>query len=160
MHASPLTHTDQGVSSTFPELRIAFRRFGVQLAYLFGSQAAGRTHAESDVDVAVLFAEDLAQSERETEQLALIGECMRVWSTDDVDLVVLNDAPPLLAYEVLRGGKMLYAASEDTRIEFQVRTVLRYEDTRPLRRILAQAMRERLEEGRFGKRVPLAAGTP
>ena len=36
----------------------------VRLAYLFGSQAQGRAHALSDVDVAVLLAEHLSPLEQ------------------------------------------------------------------------------------------------
>jgi predicted nucleotidyltransferase len=142
-----------------PELQALFARRPVRLAYLFGSQTTGRTHSESDVDIAVLLDAALTLDERYAERLALIGDLMRVFATDDVDLVILNEAPPLLAFEVLRGGVLLYCPDDSERVEFQVRTLLEYEATEPLRRLLAEAMERRIREGSFGKPVRLRRGT-
>ena len=128
-----------------------FQQHPVRLAYLFGSQAARRTHPSSDVDVAVLLDESLTSDERFAERLRLLGDLSRIFGTDNVDLVVLNEAPPLLAYETLRHGVLLYCADAQTRIEFQVRTRRAYEDTMPLRRVLSEAMVARLKAGTFGK---------
>jgi predicted nucleotidyltransferase len=136
-----------------PALGRLFSERGARLAYLFGSQAIGQTHDESDVDVAVLPREGLTQDEQWTERLELIGALSSVFQTDHVDLVLLDGAPPLLAYEVLRTGVLLHCPDEATRIEFQVRTLREYEDTAPLRRLLAEAMRERLRNGAWGKPV-------
>ncbi|MBI3328803.1 MAG: DUF86 domain-containing protein, partial [Nitrospinae bacterium] len=86
-------------------------------------------------------------------RLTLIGELSRIFRTDNVDVVILNEAPPLLAYEVLRGGVLLHCADEHTRVEFQLRTLHRYEDTKPLRGLLAEALAERIRAGTFGKPV-------
>jgi hypothetical protein len=134
-------------------LQCLFQQHPVRLAYLFGSQATQCTHPSSDVDVAVLLDESLTPDERFTEQLRLLGDLSRRFSTDHVDLVMLNEAPPLLAYETLRHGVLLYCADALTRIEFQVRTLRAYEDTIPLRRILSEAMGARLKAGTFGKPV-------
>ncbi len=136
-----------------PRLQHLFLQHRLPLAYLFGSQAAGLTHAESDVDVAVLLNESLTADERFAARLTLIGELSRIFRTDNVDVVILNDAPPLLAYEVLRGGVLLYSADERVRVEFQVHTLRSYEDTEPLRCILAEALADRIKAGTFGKPV-------
>src|SRR5215471_9426053 len=134
-------------------LQCLFQQHPVRLAYLFGSQATRRTHPGSDVDVAVLLDESLTPDEHFAERLKLLGDLSRIFGTDDVDLVTLNEAPPLLAYETLRHGILLYCADAQTRIEFQVRTLRAYEDTIPLRRILSEAMAARLKAGTFGKPV-------
>jgi predicted nucleotidyltransferase len=125
----------------------------VLLAYLFGSQTTGQTHAASDIDVAVLLATSLTADERFAIRLTLIGALSCHLGTDNVDVVILNEASPLLAYAVLRNGVLLYCSDEDTRVEFQVRTLRTYEDTAPLRRLLAEAMAERIRTGTFGKPV-------
>jgi hypothetical protein len=71
----------------------------------------------------------LTPDERFAERLRLLGDLARIFGTDHVDLVVLNEASPLLAYETLRHGVLLYCADAQTRIEFQVRTLRAYEDT-------------------------------
>src|SRR5438477_3718627 len=87
-----------------------FHKHPVLLAYLFGSQVTERTHEESDVDVAVLLKESLTADQRLQERLALLNDLCSVFNNDNVDLVILNDATPLLAYEALRGGKLLFCA--------------------------------------------------
>jgi predicted nucleotidyltransferase len=136
-----------------PQLVSLFHQHPVSLAYLFGSQVTGQTHAESDVDVAVLLDAALTAETCFAARLALIGALSQLFGTDDVDVVVLNEAAPLLAYTVLRHGVLLYCANEDARVEFQVHTLRLYEDTVPLRQLLAEAMAERLKAGTFGKPV-------
>ena len=65
-----------------------------------------------------------------------------------VDLVVLNDAPPLLAHEVVATGTCLVCRDEDERARFVARTVFRYVDTAHLRRIQRTYLRERTEARR------------
>ena len=79
---------------------------------------------------------------------------MDAFEKDDVDAVVLNEAPPLLAFEVLDRGRILYDPDDRRRVEFQVKTLREYRDTAPLRRMLAEALARRLREGTFGKPVP------
>jgi len=145
--------TTDPIDSLSPELEGLFRERPVRLAYLFGSMATGRTHAGSDVDIAVLLDESLTADARFAERLELIGRLSRIFRTDGVDVAVLNDAGPVLAYEVLRSGILLFSVDEETRVEFQVRALRVYEDTRPLREVLARAMAARLEAGTFGKPV-------
>jgi predicted nucleotidyltransferase len=136
-----------------PQLVHFFHQRPVLLAYLFGSQTTGRTHAESDIDVAVLLNASLTAEERFAERLTLIGALSRLLSTDNVDVVILNEAPPLLAFEALRNGVLLYCSNENARVEFQVCTLRTYEDTAPLRQVLLEAMAERIKTGTFGKPV-------
>ncbi len=138
-----------------PQLHALFARHPVRLAYIFGSQVSGRAHTESDVDVAVLLDPALTSDERFAHRLELIGELGQLFRTDHVDLVVLNEAPPLLAYEVLQGGSLLYCPDDAERVEFQVRTLREYEDTEPLRRFLSETLEQRIREGSFGKPLPV-----
>lgn len=134
-----------------PCLERLFAARPVRVAYLFGSQVTGRTHEESDVDVAVLLDASLTPDERFRQRLDLVGELAELFGTDNVDVVILNEAPPLLAFEVLRGGVLLFERDRRERIEFQVRTMKEYEDTEPLRRILWEATERRIRAGTFGK---------
>jgi predicted nucleotidyltransferase len=115
----------------------------VLVAYLFGSRARGTARPGSDVDVAVLLAEDADAHGRQLELMATLGQ--------GVDVVVLNQAPVALAYRVLRDGVLLVRRDERARVEHWARTVDRYLDSAPLRRALERGLRHRLEEGRFGR---------
>ena len=126
----------------------------VLVAYLFGSRARGTDRRGSDVDVAVLLREDddaRADAEALDRRLALIADLSAATGTDGVDVVVLNEAPVALAYRVLRDGRLLVSRDDRARIEHWVRTVDRYIDMAPFRRVQEEGLRHRLREGRFGR---------
>jgi predicted nucleotidyltransferase len=79
-------------------------------AYLFGSHARGDAAAHSDIDVAVFI--DRVRA-REPASFGCAAELtsilMSALGTNDIDVVVLNDAPPLLYHRVLRDGVRLVA---------------------------------------------------
>lgn len=76
-------------------------------AYLFGSQARGDAGALSDIDVAVFIDEDLIGPGPYGYDAELITDLMTELGTNDIDVVLLNRAPPLLYHRVLRDGKLL-----------------------------------------------------
>ena len=81
----------------------------VLAAYLFGSHAAGRPHRESDVDVAVLLSRSLDAPARFAVRVRLASELPSLLGGRDVDVVVLNDAPPPLRapHRAGRSGALL-----------------------------------------------------
>jgi predicted nucleotidyltransferase len=112
-----------------------FERFGVVLAYLYGSQARGDAGPLSDVDVAVLFGPNVPESERFNRLLHLIGELGSVFHRDDVYVVDLAEASPLLRHRVYYHGRLLYRADDAERVRFETTALRDYVDTEPLRRI-------------------------
>lgn len=124
---------------------------GAELVYLFGSQAGGKPWAESDVDLAVLLGSEMAKEQHGQLRVQLISELMSVFQSNAVDVVILNDAPPLLTYEgVIRSGRLLFEKDKLARIQFEVRAFQEYMDTAPLRnvqnRYLKHAIRSRAAE--------------
>lgn len=73
-------------------------------AYLFGSHATGKAQAHSDVDIAVYVDETriVASSYGYAADLGTV--LIAALGRNDVDVVVLNHAPPLLYHRVLRDG--------------------------------------------------------
>ena len=113
---------------------------GVGLAYLFGSVAAGTARPSSDLDVAVLLTPGTGQAVVDR----LIDALERA-SGRTVDLVDLLLAPPLLAHEVVKQGKLIFSRDEAERVEFETRAVARYLDTAHLREVQHEYLRERVE---------------
>jgi predicted nucleotidyltransferase len=117
------------------------------LAYLFGSHARGQAWAHSDVDVAVLLVGRPDDDQCLDMRLELIGGLMEVLDTDEVDVLILNQAPPALGYAVLRDGVLLFCRDPQARIEHRVRTVNEYLDFRPILKRHERALLERARRG-------------
>jgi len=114
----------------------------VVAAILFGSAARGDAGPQSDIDVGVLLTREAAHRGINLSQL--IADIMGVLKRDDVDVVVLNDASPLLLHRVVRDGHVVYAADHGALAEFTIRAIQQYEDTRPLRNLQRQRLQQRL----------------
>jgi len=89
----------------------------VKLAYLFGSVAEGKEGKLSDVDLAVFLDESLSKKEILNLQLKVISELTSILKTDKVDLTVMNNAPLLLKYNIIKHGKIL---KQDIEIKIRV----------------------------------------
>ena len=106
---------------------------GIVSAYLFGSEAEGRAHRESDVDVGVLLAADRFPTEKERFEvrLRLAGDCSEALRGREVDLNVLNDVPPLLARHIVLRGKRIFCADPIADQRFVRKTILLAADLEP-----------------------------
>jgi len=81
----------------------------VRLAILFGSRATGRTHARSDIDLAVEFA-DLEPGDPAYNEtfFALSAALSDVLGTDDIDLIDIRSLSQSLARSVFDDGILLF----------------------------------------------------
>lgn len=120
--------------------------------YLFGSYAEGRQTPVSDIDLAILLDRSFPPVRYFEKKLELLAITTSVLKTDEVDLVIVNEAPPALAYRVLSTGRLLLEKKDrkGQRVNFQVRTYDRYFDFKPVEKILHEGLIRRIKEGRFG----------
>lgn len=114
-------------------------------AYIFGSFATGKTTDLSDIDIAVLL-QDKGSLEL---QLELIGDILEALRTEDFDLVILNNCPPYMQYEVVSSGKIIYEKDREARCEFQVRALQRYFDVKHIYDEYNYYLKKRIKEGRM-----------
>lgn len=108
---------------------------GVVSAYLFGSVATGRAHRESDVDVGVLLSRDVhpQPGDRFEARLRLVGS-LRATVGREVDVVILNDAPPTLARHVMTTGRRVALLDGEADHAFLRTTLSRAADIEPFLR--------------------------
>ncbi len=119
----------------------------VVVAYLFGSYARDQAGPLSDVDIAVLVDEGVAEADYLDERLRLMGAVTDALEFDDVDVVVLNQAPLALAYRVLRDGVVLACRDRDRRVQYTARIVSLYLDFKPVIERFERAIIERARRG-------------
>lgn len=129
-----------------PEAVKVYAENGVLAAYLYGSAAHGGMHAQSDVDVAVVFDQSVPRDQRFRRRLHLIGEVLGLLGIDEADVVPLNDAPLLLVFHVLRDPILLYSADDYARGEFELGALGKYYDFAPILDSYVGAMRARVKE--------------
>ena len=78
-------------------------------AYLFGSRASGRAQVHSDTDIAVFVDERGLRRQDYGYAAQLTAYLMAALGSNEIDVVVLNRAPPLLYHRVLRDGRRILA---------------------------------------------------
>lgn len=126
-------------------LRGALDRPEVVAAWIFGSQAAGRTGPLSDIDIAVWLRQP------EDDGLDVRAAATHALATEQVDLVPLDRAPVALRYSALSRRIMIVDRDPDERIRRETRTVLDYFDQEPLRHAEWDGLRQRLAKDTFGR---------
>ena len=125
-------------------------RDDVIAAYVFGSYASKRFTAESDIDIAALLYESVNSKNYGKIRQDILGGIAALILTDRIDLVILNIAPPLLCHEVIKKGALLYSRDEKKRIEFTVKSTMRYLDTTYLRSVQDKILHDKIRSGNFG----------
>lgn len=108
------------------------QKYPIQQAYLFGSHAHGKATPLSDVDIAVQYSPDC---DHEKTENALFAELSQLLHSDNIDLVNLDEATPLLAHRAVLLGKPLISTDPHTTALFQTKILHTYEDTRHLREL-------------------------
>lgn len=106
--------------------------------YGFGSHARGEAGPGSDLDLAVLMDEDVDLM----EELRLRGDLVERMRRDDIDLVILNHASPLLRYEVISAGQRLFSRDDERVDAFEHRAAMHCFDTAYLRATQQRLIRE------------------
>ena len=98
--------------------------------YSFGSLATGDLKPLSDLDFGILISSKLGKKERFDKHLDLIGKFNEVLRTDEVDLVMMNDAPMRFSHNIIKSGKLLYCSNKTELSDFIEKTIKLYLDFR------------------------------
>ncbi|MDP3296208.1 MAG: nucleotidyltransferase domain-containing protein [Thermodesulfovibrionia bacterium] len=120
------------------EVRSFCRENNIELLIVFGSQASGKIHPSSDIDVAVKFRQGA-----EISKLKLIYKLNDLFSGRNIDLVILRtETDPLLLFEIFLNGRLLYEKYPDLFDKERLRAWKLYIDTEKLRLMQRKYLKE------------------
>jgi hypothetical protein len=118
-------------ASSIPEIR---------LAVLFGSTARGTATRRSDVDLGISVEPDTsAVRRRATVELERAAG-------RSLDIVFLEDAPPLLRFEISKDGVLLFQNEDHLWTDFKARAMVEWWDWKPFAKRIEEAAIRRLRE--------------
>ncbi|HSF18734.1 MAG TPA: nucleotidyltransferase domain-containing protein [Vicinamibacteria bacterium] len=112
----------------------------VELAVLFGSRARANARSVSDVDLGVRLSDGSIEQRRMVE--LVLGRAVGC----RVDVVDLDQSPPLLRFEIAREGKVLVERHAHAWADFRARAMLDWWDWAPIARRIHAAAVARLRD--------------
>lgn len=115
----------------------------VAYALVFGSRSRGSARPDSDLDLAVGLSGPMG-----VRELGDLISRLESASGNTVDLVLLDEVPPALAYRVFRDGTVVLDRDHGALVRRKARAILEYLDFKPIedlctRGVLAAASRGR-----------------
>lgn len=121
---------------------------GIHAAYVHGSTARGTRHDESDVDIGVLVDHEAYpdRGRRSELRVRLASDLVAALGINEVDVVVLNDAPPGLAARIVLDGTLLTMGDAALVHAFTRDVQLRRADLAPFLRRTTRLKREALAQ--------------
>jgi len=124
----------QDIKLRLSKLKSLFEKENILLCYIFGSSAR---RAGEDIDLALL-----------PQKASIVGlrkKICEILSTERVDLVNLRNASPLLRFEIISKGVLLYKRDDEIENNFELTTLREYKDTAYLRNKQVKILRERIK---------------
>ena len=114
-------------------------RSNVAGVYLFGSVLGKTFNRDSDIDIGILYRADSIPNWEETNQDRFsLMDLLKI----EVDLVILNNATPILCYQVLKLGQCILNLESHEVNQFFVRTINDYFDLKETRRPIEQKLNQ------------------
>ena len=126
-----------------PRLVNVFSQYpDIQAVYVFGSSATGKTHADSDLDLAVVPRNAQAQNRK----LDILTDLARQ-GFDHVDLIFLDIDDIVLKYEAIKHNQVIYQTEDFDRGTFYSKVVRQYLDFLPYLKVQREAYKRRIISG-------------
>ena len=144
---------------TLEELKVLSAKLPEKIPYLkmlvlFGSRARGDTHAKSDWDFAALYDQKIREESCKNsgfgwfEVPGIIEEVFSI-NSDNIDVVDLNRASPLIAHFVARDGKLIYEKEPGEFDKFKQQALMSDMEIQDLEHNLRQNINKFLKEWGF-----------
>ena len=114
----------------------------IQAVYLFGSSATGKTHRESDLDLAVVPRSHLVRGQK----LNILTDLARL-GFDNIDLIFLDVDDIVLRYEAVKHNQLIYQSEDFDRGTLYSTVVRQYLDFLPFLKVQRDAYKRRILNG-------------
>ncbi len=92
-------------------------------AYIFGSYVQGKIRPDSDIDIAIYLEKRLDEGTCLEIKMDITQACKR-----EIVLIILNDATPLLKYEININNILLFTWDKAVETNYKVKTLFEYYD--------------------------------
>lgn len=122
---------------------------GVIAAYIFGSFAEEKANRFSDIDIAVLLGNELKESSYTDLRLNLMADLASALEKE-TDVVILNQAPPFLKYQIFKYGKIIFERDIRKSRSFKAKSILEYFAFKPIKDFIEGAEIKRLKKAPHG----------
>ncbi|MDE2188549.1 MAG: nucleotidyltransferase domain-containing protein [Patescibacteria group bacterium] len=116
------------IDSLKPNIKSIAEKHALSMVVLFGSQATGAVHANSDIDIAIM-------STRSVDLSVLYAEFSDLFLREDIEIVTMNDASPTMMHVLIRDGKLLYEHKSGAFLSWKFYAIWVWLDTAWLRRL-------------------------
>lgn len=124
------------------------QHLGVEVVYLFGSQAEGVAGETSDIDIGILLKTPIPKSESITpiynSLFNILSDSFNMSNFRTIDIVFLDRAPLELRFDVIQHGKILYESSSTARMDFEEQVAALYRDFQPILQQFNEAVLEKI----------------
>ncbi|MBN2012095.1 nucleotidyltransferase domain-containing protein [candidate division KSB1 bacterium] len=118
--------------------------------YLFGSQASGKTHSRSDIDIAILFNKCLPKIEAHYRLETYFTKLSRALEADP-DIVDMEHVNLILLFEILHDGVIILENNQDRNRVFQAQKIIECIDFQVIAKRCAHGMYKNTMERLRGK---------
>lgn len=115
------------------------RLIGADIIFLFGSILSDNFREDSDIDVGIYF------ENRQYDKNSVCDAIIDFFRTEQVDIAFLNEASPLLLFQVIKKGKPVAYKNYASLVEFQLRCLKKYWETRKFRKMKEHVLKKSLE---------------
>ena len=93
----------------------AFGVDDIEVMWLYGSQAKGTSHSQSDIDIAIAFKDfglsALDRKLRPQEFMLILADQLNL-SDDKLSIVDINNVPVYLSFNIVEYGKVIYCKNK------------------------------------------------
>lgn len=132
------------------EIRGQFKKAGVALVYLYGSEALRRASRLSDIDLGIVLVdpEKILRDRKirhplHSQLMNLLEPIFTPTHSREIDLVFLQVTSPVLQFQAINAGCPLYSMDPIFQADYEAGVIRAYLDVRPLVETHFQAVLER-----------------